>query len=122
MIERALVVLNSECEERAAINVLSFLLNACVDQAPRHVLAQHNPAQLLMRFSKQPATTLTERALGVGARVAQYGDVASEFVAAGLVEVAVANTGAGCGQEMQSVSIRLLAVLVTKVFKQTVLN
>jgi len=114
MVERAVMVLKTTCDESAATNILSLLLNACVDEAPRRVLAQHKPAQLLMMFCKQPGTTLTERALGVGARVAQYGEVSADFVASGLVEVAVANTDAAYSQDIQAVSIRMLAVLVTK--------
>eukprot|EP00658_Telonema_sp_P-2_P059613 TRINITY_DN4870_c0_g2_i8.p1 TRINITY_DN4870_c0_g2~~TRINITY_DN4870_c0_g2_i8.p1 ORF type:complete len:619 (-),score=179.27 TRINITY_DN4870_c0_g2_i8:613-2469(-) len=97
-----------------ALNTLGFLLNACVDELPRTILSKQSPALLLKKHMKDLSSPLARRVLGLGARVAQSGDCAMEFVQNGYVELVIPATLAECGEEMQSASIRFLAVLVTK--------
>merc|ERR1711865_119451 len=115
MVNDAVRVVKHGYTDAATLNVLGFLLNASVDQAPRAVMAESGPAELLIPLLEKPGTSVSTRAMGLAARVAQYGECAQQLVDAGIVPLVVRGTDGQFGEAMQSASVRVLAVLVSKV-------
>jgi len=115
MVSDAVRVAKHGYQDSATLNVLGFLLNAAVDEGPRAVIAGAAPSELFMPLLGRPESTVSCRAMGLAARVAQSGSVAQQLVDAGIVPLVVHATSSEFGEAMQSASIRVLAVLVTKV-------
>lgn len=115
MVSDAVRVAKHGYQDSATLNVLGFLLNAAVDEGPRAVIAGAAPSELFMPLLGRPESTVSCRAMGLAARVAQFGSVAQQLVDAGMTPLVVHATGSEFGEAMQSASIRVLAVLVTKV-------